>query len=79
MEVNDPNDQRYRYNYYGTNQPLLGNIGRALDHQASLGLTTLDRWVFDYLQSRFVLEFLKDNHPQIYNRVMMGPYGIVPL
>jgi hypothetical protein len=63
-----------RYNWFGTNQPYLGNIGRALDHQASLGLTTLNRDVFNGLQSKFLVEFLRDNHPKLYNRIMMGPY-----
>ena len=73
IQVNDPNNQNFVYDNNGTNQPLLGNIGRALDHQASVHhLTSLSRFTFTPQQTQFILDFLRHNHGEVYNKIMQG-------
>jgi len=74
IQVNDPNNQNFVYNNNGTNQPLLGYIARALEHQSSLGLHSLSRFTFTSEQSLFILNFLFNNHIQVYNNIMHNPY-----
>jgi hypothetical protein len=75
IQVNDPNNQNFRYNPDGTNQPLLGNIARALDFQRGIGLSSLSRYTFTPDQERFVLTFLLYNHPDVYNNIMQDQPG----
>jgi len=74
IQVNDPNNQNFVYNNNDTNQPLLGHIARALEHQSSLGLHSLSRFTFTPEQSLFILNFLFNNHIQVYNNIMHNPY-----
>jgi hypothetical protein len=73
IQVPDTNNQNFIYNKDGTNQPLLGNIGRTLRYQNNLGLIKLNRYTFTSEQSRFVLDFLYYNHREIYDIVY--PYN----
>lgn len=75
IQVNDPSNQNYTYNINGTNQPLLGNIARALDHQRTLGLTSLSRYTFTPRQEQYILTYLLHNHPNLYNTLMVDQIG----
>jgi hypothetical protein len=75
IQVNDPNNQNFQYNPNGTNQPLLGNIARALNFQRSIGLSSLSRYTFTRDQEQFVLTFLLYNHTDVYNNIMQGQPG----
>ena len=75
IQVNDPNNQNYVYNNNGTNQPLLGNIARALDHQAGLNLTSLSRFTFTPEQEQFILTYLLYNHRGFYDNIMQDVAG----
>lgn len=77
--VDDPSGQNYVYNHNGTNQPLLGNIARVLDKQASLN-TTFSRFTFSPNQKDFILEFLMHQHAQTYEKLTLkeGPYDKPP-
>lgn len=75
IQVNDPNNQNYVYNNNGSNQPLLGNIARALDHQANLRLTSLSRFTFTREQEQFILAFLQHNHRGVYDNLMHDSAG----
>lgn len=70
IDVADPDNQNYRYNVNGTNQPLLGNIARVLDHQRSIGVTSLTRFVFTRQQEGYILTFLYHNHRDVYDNLM---------
>lgn len=72
MEVDDPFQQSYVYNRYGSNQPLLGNIGRALQHQARLGADSLDRCMLTRQQQNFILAHLEQNHFATFTRIVDG-------
>jgi hypothetical protein len=73
--INDPNNQNYVYDKDDTNQPLLGNIARALDHQADLNLTYLNKCVFTNEQRKFILAFLKHNHKEVYDYLIKDITG----
>lgn len=75
IQVVDPNNQYFVYNNNGTNQPLLGNIVRALDYQAILRLTSLSRFTFTPQQSQFILDFLYHNQRAEYNNIMQDSYN----
>lgn len=68
----DPNNQNYQYQVGGVNQPLLGNIARALDHQSTLGLSSLSRYTFTSQQEQYILTFLLRNHQAVYDNIMQG-------
>ena len=70
IQVEDPNGQNYVYNHGGTNQPLLGNIARALDHQSIIGLWSLSRDTFTLEQEMFILKCLYYEDRALYNRIM---------
>ena len=73
--VTDPLNQNYQYQGNGTNQPLLGNIARGLEAQRRLGLSSLSRYTFTPEQERYILAFLLDKHPGVYNNIMQGQTG----
>lgn len=73
--VNDPLNQGYIYNPNGNNQPLLGNIGRGLESQRRLGLSSLSKYTFTPQQEQYVLTFLLYRHPDVYNNIMQGQVG----
>jgi hypothetical protein len=73
--VSDPLSQNYVYNPNGNNQPLLGNIGRGLEAQRLLGLSSLSKFTFTPDQEHYVLSFLLYNHGDIYNNIMQGQGG----
>jgi hypothetical protein len=77
IQVNDPNNQNYQYLPNGINQPLLGNIANSLDHQASIGLSSLSRYTFTTNQEQYILSFLFHNHRAVYDNIMQGPAGNV--
>lgn len=70
MLINDTSNTNYTYNVGGNNQPLLGNIGLALDHQRSLGNTTLSRYMFSPSLERFMLEHLLHTNRPMYDKLM---------
>ena len=75
IQVNDPNNQNYQYQPNGVNQPLLGNIARSLDYQASIGLTSLSRYTFTPEQESYILQFLLHSHRNVYDNIMLGQVG----
>lgn len=75
--VNDPLNQNYTYISNGNNQPLLGNIGRGLEAQRQLGLSSLSKFTFTPQQEAYVLTFLLHNHADIYDNIMQGQKGNV--
>lgn len=75
--VNDPLNQNYTYISNGNNQPLLGNIGRGLEAQRQLGLSSLSKFTFTPQQEAYVLTFLLHNHADIYDNIMQGQTGNV--
>jgi hypothetical protein len=44
----DPLNQNYNYQVNGNNQPLLGNLGRGLNSQRLLGLSSLSKNTFTF-------------------------------
>jgi hypothetical protein len=50
-------------------------MARALDHQARLGLTSLSRFTFTPEQEQFILDFLYNNHRDVYNNLMQDTSG----
>jgi len=77
IQVADPNGQNYQYSPV-TNQPLLGNIARALDVQASLKLTSLTRYVFSPQQEQYILAYLSHHHQDMYDNLMLHPATGLP-
>ena len=75
IQVNDPNNQNYQYVVGGVNQPLLSNIARTLDHQRTLGLSSLSRYTFTPQQEQYILTFLLHNHQNVYDNIMQGQNG----
>jgi len=73
IQVNDPLNQNYIYDQYGTNQPLLGNIARSLDYQKSIGLHSLSRFTFNSDQEKYILSFLLFNHKDVYDKIVIRP------
>lgn len=71
----DPINQNYIYTANVSNQPLIGNLGRGLEAQRLLGLSSLSQNTFTPDQERFVVSFLLDKHPAIYNNIMVGQTG----
>lgn len=71
----DPLNQNYNYQVNGNNQPLLGNLGRGLNSQRLLGLSSLSKNTFTPAQERYVLEFLLHNHRDVYDNIMQGQVG----
>jgi len=71
----DPLNQNYNYQVNGNNQPLLGNIGRGLNAQRLLGLSSLSKNTFTAEQEHYVLGFLLHNHRDIYDNIMQGQVG----
>ena len=70
MQVNDPNNQVNNYVANGNNQPLLRNIGLALDHQSRLGNRTLSRYMFTPQMEAFVMQHILHTNPDLYSRLM---------
>lgn len=75
IQVNDTSNPNYTYNFNGTNQPLMGNIARALDHQATLGNRSLSRYTFTPRQEQYILTYLFHNHPNLYNTLVIDQFG----
>jgi hypothetical protein len=73
--VQDPINQNYIYNVNGNNQPLIGNIGRGLEAQRQIGLSSLSKFTFTPEQEQYVLTFLLHNHRDIYDNIMQGQVG----
>jgi hypothetical protein len=75
IQVNNPNNQNYVYQPNGVNQPLIGNIARSLDYQASRGLNSLSRYTFSSDQEQYILTFLLHNHRPLYDNIMLDQSG----
>lgn len=75
VHVADPFNQNYQYQMVGTNQPLLSNLAIGLENQRRLGLCSLSQNTFTPEQERYVLAFLLDKHPNVYNNIMQGQTG----
>lgn len=75
IQVNNPNNQNYVYQPNQVNQPLIGNIARSLDYQASIGLTSLSRYTFTPDQEQYILTFLLHNHRPVYDNIMLNQPG----
>jgi hypothetical protein len=74
IQVDSSSNPTYTFNP-NSNQPLMGNIARALDHQASIGLTSLSRYTFSPNQERYVLTYLLHNNRGLYDNIMQGQPG----
>lgn len=74
VHVTDPLNQGYVYQN-NNNQPLLGNIGRGLEAQRLLGLSSLSKHTFTPQQEQYVLTFLLNNHRDVYDNIMQGQVG----
>lgn len=74
IEVYDPNNQNYKYDPNGVNQPLIGNIGKSLEYQYEIhNLRSLTRFVFTDAQEQYILAFLKDKHREVYDKITGDP------
>ena len=75
MQINNTSNPNYVYNVGGNNQPLLGFIGLALDHQYNLPPknSTLSRYMFTPDMERFILEHLLHTNRPMYDKLMDNP------
>lgn len=64
--VYDVNNQDFKYNENGTNQPLASAFANVIDHQARLG-TVFSRFFFSDKQQEFFFALLRHQAPHIYD------------
>jgi hypothetical protein len=80
IRVNDPYDQLTTGYLPGhSNQPILRNIGCALEHQAfNHNNGHLTKYTFTVKQERFLVSHFKYNYPEMYNKVVKNPKTGLP-
>ena len=64
--VYDVDNQDFKYNKDGTNQPLARALAYVIDHQAKKG-TVFSRFFFSEKQKEFFFALLRDQAPHIYD------------
>ena len=75
LRVNDPLNQRWIYNSLSVsaNQPLLHNLGKALEQQYNVHrITNLSNYTFTVEQAKFVLDHLKWTKKPLYDKLTQG-------
>ena len=76
MHVNDASNPNYTYTPGTDHQPLLRNIGRALEHQYRVGNCNLTRRMFSPQQENFILLHLLHTNRPIYDKIMANVYTV---
>jgi len=71
IKVNDPRGQHFRYDPDGNNEPLLGNLAKALEHQRDVhGVKYLSRHMFSNEQADFMMQHLFYTDRSMYRRLL---------
>ena len=71
LQINDPDNQGFIYSSTRTSQPLMTNIASALEHQRRThNLVAMNNYLFTPFQEMFVLDYLQEHHPDLYDKVM---------